>query len=140
MVKHYLKKETLCNLVFTIFLARVLIVQRTNVSNIHIEDVNPSVIIDDVNLVENVKPGVLVAKQRLGNGLTNELHTHVMENDDVNDYDPQQVNSPVHDGFYLDINVIDIIYIVGYIIFVLTALSSGILIKFKQRPRYHSDD
>lgn len=129
-------------MVFTTCLAGVLILLRTNISNIHLEDANLSVIIDAHDLVGNVyeKPGFPVGKQRLGNGLPVELHIHLMENDEVNDYDSQQVNAPVHDGYYLHINVLDIIYIVGYIIFVLTALSSGILIKFKQRPRYHCDD
>jgi hypothetical protein len=140
VAKHYLKKETLCKLVFTTCLAGALILLRTNVSNIHIKDATLSVIIDAVDLVKNVheKPEVPIDKQRLGNVLTNvEPHIHLMDNNEIHDYDSQQANSPVHDGYYLHINVTDIIYIVGYIIFVLTALSSGILIKFKQRP---SDD
>lgn len=141
MAKHYLKKETLCKLVFTTCVAGVLILLTTNVCNILLEDANLSVIINDVDLVENVhqKSRVPVGKKRLGNGLA-DVEPYIHDNDEIHDYDSQQANSPVFDEYYLHINVIDIIYIVGYIIFVLTALSSGILIKFNQRSRDYSDD
>ena len=64
----------------------------------------------------------------------------VNANTEVDDDTLQHVTLPVSDESYVPIRFRDIIHIVGYIVFSVMALSSGIFLHFKERRKYNDKE